>query len=175
MKKNIINAVLLSLTIATPAAFAADGTINFVGEITDVACTVDTNSQNLTVTLGKVASSTFSGIGSKAASTQFQLVLKDCPAAATTAVVKFDGTSVAGDNSLLALTPGVDAAEGVAIELSDASQQVVKLFESSQPYTLETGVGSVTNLDFVARYKAISDTITAGVANSSAQFTVIYQ
>lgn len=175
MKKNIINAALLSLVISTPAVFAADGTINFVGEITDVACTIDTNSQNLTVTLGKIASSAFNGIGSTAAPTQFQLVLKDCPVAATTAVVKFDGTSVAGDNSVLALTPGVDAAEGVAIELSDASQQVVNLFENSQPYTLETGVGSVTNLNFIARYKAISDTITAGVANASAQFTIIYQ
>ncbi|WMT16050.1 fimbrial protein [Serratia fonticola] len=175
MKNNIINATLLSLTIATPAAFAADGTINFVGEITDVACSVDTNSQNLTVTLGKVASNTFSGIGSKTAPTQFQLVLKDCPEAATTAVVKFDGTSVAGDNSVLALTSDVDSAEGVAIEISDASQQVVKLFENSQPYTLETGVSSVTNLDFVARYKAISDTIIAGIANASAQFSITYQ
>ncbi|KFK95429.1 MULTISPECIES: fimbrial protein [unclassified Serratia (in: enterobacteria)] len=175
MKKNIVNAALFSLIVATPAVFAADGTINFVGEVTDVACTVDTNSQNLTVTLGKVASSAFSGIGSKAAPTQFQLVLKDCPAAATSAVVKFDGTSVTGDNSVLALTPAVDAAQGVAIELSDASQQVVRLFENSQPYTLETGVGSVNNLNFVARYKAISNTITAGIANASAQFTIVYQ
>ncbi|KFK95432.1 MULTISPECIES: fimbrial protein [unclassified Serratia (in: enterobacteria)] len=175
MKKNIINAALFSLIVATPAVFAADGTINFEGEITDVACTIDTNSQNLTVTLGKVASSAFNGIGSKAAPTQFQLVLKDCPAAATSATVQFDGTSGASDNSVLALTPAVDAAQGVAIELSDASQQVVNLFENSQPYALETGIGSVTNLSFVARYKAVSDTITAGIANASAQFSITYQ
>ncbi len=173
MKKNLLAVALLSSVVATPAVFAADGTINFVGEITDVACTVDTNSQNLTVTLGKVASTAFTGVGSTAAPTAFQLVLKDCPVAASSAVVKFDGTSVAGDNSLLAIGDGVNTATGVAIQLSDASQQIVRLFENSQPYALVSGADNI--LDFIARYKATSDTVTAGIANASAQFTVIYQ
>ncbi|KFK95436.1 MULTISPECIES: fimbrial protein [unclassified Serratia (in: enterobacteria)] len=175
MNHKIITAAFLFSAMSAPAVMAADGTINFVGEVTDAACVVDTNSQNLTVTLGKVSSSAFTGTGSTAAPTKFQLILKDCPVGASKAVVKFDGTNVAGDNSMLALTSGADTAKGVAIQLSDATQQVVKLFESSQPYTLVTGTGSNNNLDFVARYKAIDNNVTAGIANASAQFTIVYQ
>lgn len=174
MNHKLIAATLLASIISAPSVLAADGIINFKGEVTDDACVVDTNSQNLTVTLGKVSSSAFTGPGATAVPTKFQLILKDCPVA-TNAVVKFDGTSVAGDNSLLALTPGTDTAEGVAIQLSDATQQVVNLFESSHPYALVAGVGTKNTLDFVARYKAIGNTVSAGIANASAQFTVVYQ
>jgi major type 1 subunit fimbrin (pilin) len=174
MNRKIIAAAFLASVVSIPAVVAADGTIKFEGEVTDDACVVDTNSKNLTVTLGKVSSSALKGTGSTAAPTKFQLILKDCPIA-TNAVVKFDGTSVAGDNSMLALTAGTETAEGVAIQLSDASQKVVNLSESSQPYALVAGAGTQNKLDFVARYKAISDTIVAGTANASAQFTVVYQ
>jgi major type 1 subunit fimbrin (pilin) len=173
MKKSLFAVAVLASVAAAPAVSAADGTINFVGEITDVACTVDTNSQNLTVTLGRVASTAFTGAGSTAAPTQFQLILRDCPVSANSAVVKFDGTSVEGDNSMLALATGVNAATGVAIQLTDASQQIVKLYENSARYDLLPDVDN--NLDFIARYKAISETVTAGVANATTQFTIIYQ
>ncbi|MFA3778406.1 fimbrial protein [Yersinia sp. 1652 StPb PI] len=175
MKKNLMALALVASGILASSAYAADGTINFEGEITDSACIVDTNSENLTVSLGRVSAASFAGAGSYSSATQFQLVLKECPASATTAIIKFDGTSVAGDNSVLALTPGAGVATGVGIELSDASQRVVNLYTESAPYTLVTGAGSETNLDFTARYKSLDTTVGAGIANASAQFTVIYQ
>jgi major type 1 subunit fimbrin (pilin) len=172
MKKTLITLALVASGVLASSVYAADGTVNFVGEITDSACIVDSTAQNLQVTLGKVAATSFSGAGSYSSATQFKLVLKDCPAGATTATVKFDGTSVDNDNSVLALTPG--GASGVGIELSDASQNVVNLFTNSAPYALTAGVGTETDLNFTARYKALSADIQPGVANASVQFSIIY-
>ncbi|VTR36842.1 fimbrial protein FimI [Serratia fonticola] len=66
------------------------------------------------------------------------------------------------------------AQSGVGIELSDASQKVVNLFTNSAPYALTAGVGTETDLNFTARYKALSADIQPGVANASVQFSIIY-
>ncbi|WP_411750951.1 fimbrial protein [Serratia sp. (in: enterobacteria)] len=174
MKKNFIAAAIATASILSAAsAFAADGQVNFNGEIIDAACTVVNSVSNpLDVTLGKVAKTAFTGAGSTAAATKFTLQLKDCPETVTSATVKFDGTSVTGDNSVLALTTETGVATGVGIQLSDASNAVLPLYTASTAYPLvSTGVN---NLDFVARYIATSATVTAGPANSVASFTVNY-
>jgi major type 1 subunit fimbrin (pilin) len=175
MNRKFITAAFFASVTFVPAVLAENGTINFVGEVLPEACVVDTNSQNLTVTLGKISASAFTGPGSTAAPTNFQLILKDCPVTANKAVVKFDGISVKGDNSMIALTSGANTAQGVAIQLSDATQKVVNLLESSQPYTLATGLGVTNKLDFSARYIALSSDITPGAANATSQFTIVYQ
>ncbi|WP_025123489.1 MULTISPECIES: fimbrial protein [unclassified Serratia (in: enterobacteria)] len=173
MKKTLMTLALVASGFVASSVYAADGTINFTGEITDQACTVDSTSQNLQVPLGKIAASSFNGQGSYSAATNFTLKLKDCPLA-NTATVKFDGTSVDGDNSVLALASGAGVAGGVGIELSDATQTVVNLFANSASYNLTAGVGSETDLNFTARYKALSTVVTPGVANASVQFSIIY-
>ncbi len=174
MKNNLIVAVIASASILSAAsAFAADGQVNFKGEIIDAACTVVNNVSNpLDVTLGQVAKTAFTGAGSTASATKFTLQLKNCPETVTSATVKFDGAAVTGDNSVLALTTETGVATGVGIQLSDASSAVLPLFTASTVYPLvSTGTN---NLDFVARYVATSATVTAGPANSVASFTVNY-
>lgn len=174
MKKSLINAAVATASILSAAsAFAADGQINFKGEIIDSACTVvNSVSSPLDVTLGQIAKTAFTGAGSTAAATKFTLQLKDCPATVTKASVKFDGTAAAGDNSVLALTQGAGVATGVGIQLSDSSNAVLPLYTASAAYPLvSTGTN---NLDFVARYIATAATVTPGPANSVASFTVNY-
>ncbi|SPX81834.1 Type-1A pilin [Morganella morganii] len=173
MKKNLLIAVLAAAGImSTAGALAADGQINFVGTITDTSCTVTNDPSNpLTVTLGTVSKNAFTGTGSTAAPTKFAIELTDCPITATSAVVKFDGTSANSDNSALKLTQDVDVATGVGIQLSDATGAVVPLYTASNLYNLSEGTNQ---LDFVARYLALADTVTAGSANSTSQFTIIY-
>lgn len=171
MKKNIIVATLAAAAVmSSVSAFAADGQINFTGEITDTACeVVNTVSSPLAVTLGKVSKSAFVGAGSTAAATRFTLKLSGCPDGLNTASVKFDGTSVAGDNSVLALTAG--GAAGVGIQLSDSNQNKLPLNTDSASYSVTDGSAS---MDFVARYVATSATVTAGAANAVANFTINY-
>lgn len=174
MKKNLIAVAVLASSAFGISAFAADGQVNFTGEIIDAGCTVvNTPSNPLEVKLGKVARTSFTQAGDTAAATGFTIQLKDCPATVGTASVKFDGTSVAGDNSVLALTQGPGVATGVGIQLSDDANTVLPLFTPSKAYPLQSG-SAINNLDFVARYIATSSTVTVGPANSMASFTINY-
>lgn len=174
MKRNFIAVAVATASILSAAsAFAADGQVNFNGSIIDSACTVVNNVANpLTVTLGQVSKTAFTGAGSTAAATSFNLQLTNCPATVSTATVKFDGTAAAGDNSVLALTQESGVATGVGIQLSDISNSVLPLYTASASYPLVTT--GTNNLGFVARYVATAATVTAGPANSVASFTINY-
>ncbi|CAI2040268.1 fimbrial protein [Serratia fonticola] len=173
MKNNLIALAVLASSTFGMSAFAADGEVSFTGEIIDVACQVTNSVGNpLEVKLGKVSKSTFKAAGDTASATEFTLQLTACPAGINAAQVKFDGTSVNGDNSILALTQVGGVAKGVGIQLSDDSNNVLPLFTNSKAYTLKP---SVTNdLKFVARYIATSATVDAGTANATASFTINY-
>jgi len=154
--------------------FAKDGDINFTGEITDNACQLAAGSDAIQVNLGKVSRTALPSTGSTAAATKFTIQLENCPAAVTTATVKFDGVSYEGNNSVLQLTnPNTSGvATGVGIQIQDVKGLTVPLYTASSPYTLQETV--VNNLDFTARYIAMSDTVTVGLANSTATFTINY-
>ena len=172
MKKNLIAAAIAATTIMSAAsALAADGTVNFTGEITPNPCIVDIGTNNtMTVDLGRVGVTAFTGPGSKASATKFILKLKDCPADMT-ARFKFDGTPYDGDDSVLKLTQQNGVAKGVAIELSDTGA-VLPLFTASTAYSLVAGVEN--EVPFYARYIQKAATVEAGVANATSTFTVNY-
>ncbi|MEL4013835.1 fimbrial protein [Dryocola clanedunensis] len=172
MKKNLISmAIAVAAVLSAANTFAEDGTVNFTGEITDTACTVDIGANNtMTVDLGKVARTAFTGVGSKASATKFVLKLKDCPTGLNLARVKFDGTGYDGDDSVLKLTQDLGAAQGVAIELSDPAAKL-PLFTPSTAYALVEGDNA---LNFYARYVQMAQTVVSGPANASATFTLNY-
>lgn len=173
MKKNIIAAALATVALTSVSAFAADGQVNFTGEIIDAACTVSNTAANpLDVKLGQVSKTAFAQAGDKTAATQFTLTLTGCPSSVSSATVKFDGTSVNGDNSILALTQGTDVATGVGIQLSDDSNTVLPLFTASKAYTLQSD--ATNSLNFVARYISTAATVTTGPANATANFSINY-
>ncbi|HBE9078759.1 fimbrial protein [Serratia fonticola] len=173
MKKNLIAVAVLASSAFAVSAFAADGQVNFTGSIIDAACTVTNSVSNpLEVKLGQVSKTAFTQAGDTAAATKFTLKLTNCPTTVSTATIKFDGTSVNGDNSVLALTDVSGVATGVGIQLSDDANTVLPLFTASKAYALSSTADN--NLDFVARYIATSDSVTAGPADSMASFTVNY-
>lgn len=177
MKKcAFLTTLLATASLATVSAFAADGQVNFKGEIIDAGCNVvNTESNPVEVVLGKVAKTAFTGAGSVAsATTPFTLLLTDCPETATSAKVKFDGNPLNGDNNVLALTQEAGVATGVGVQIFDNTSTLLPLFSESKTYALQTGVGVVNKLDFIARYIAVDDNVTPGPANSTASFTINY-
>lgn len=175
MKKSLLVAAIITTSALSAAqTFAADGNINFIGTITDTACTITNSPTNpLNVTLGSVSKTAFNGAGSTAAPTKFSIELTNCPVTVTGATVKFDGTSANSDNTALKLTQVAGVATGVGIQLSDATGAVVPLYTASSVYPLSEGTNE---LNFIARYLALTDTasITTGSANSTSQFTIAY-
>ncbi|MEM6052091.1 fimbrial protein [Erwinia sp. P7711] len=172
MKKTLI---ALSLVLS-PVMFAqaADGTINFSGNITDAACTVDADSASQTVNLGTVSAKAFSAAGSTAAPTKFNITLSSCPATVTSASVKFDGLVNTTNTDLLALnTDSTAAGVGIAIYEADSSTPV-PLLTASSSQVIDSTDGATNTLSFVAKYMATAATVTAGTANASTDFTIVY-
>lgn len=173
MKKNLLAVAVLASSVFGISAFAAAGQVNFTGEIIDAGCdVVNTIANPLTVNLGKVAKSEFTSGNTLAAATDFKIKLTNCPVTVGTASIKFDGVALDGDNSVLKLTQDSGVATGVGIQISDTAG-VLPLFQNSAAYTLTSG-STMNNLPFVARYKAVSTTVTPGPANATANFSVIY-
>ncbi len=173
--------VVLALSSASSVS-AADGTINFTGEIIDAGCNTFVNGSRVNtgdVDMGKVVKTAFKGVGSTvdgaASSTGFTIEMEDCPATVTSVTFKFDGQNENGDDSILALTAAANAATGVGIQLYDKDRNVIQLAKASAPYTItSTGTGSTNTLPFYAKYIQTQNTVTTGPANSVATFTVNY-
>ena len=174
--KNKMMITLLAVGSALTAthAFAAAGTVNFNGNILDSACDVDVASQNQVVVLGDYYKTEFPTTGARTAATQFNIVLKNCPVTVTNAKVRFDGTPDATNSSLLAIdSSAAGAATGVAINLMSADKADLPLHGSnSNSYVLSTTADNP--LSFSAHYIPPAATVTAGPANSVANFSVVY-
>lgn len=175
MNKNMIAAAIAASAVLSLAnANAADGTINFTGEIIDQACTVDIGSNNtMSVDLGRIARTSFRNTGDVSDSTLFTIKLINCPASVTSAKVKFDGENDQNNTDLLAITQGASSASGVAIKLMTADKTLLGLNQvNSYSYPLVSTADN--NLDFYAAYQSTQAAVTAGLANSVANFTVNY-
>jgi major type 1 subunit fimbrin (pilin) len=172
MKKNITGVALLVASLISSSAFAIDGTINFKGNVISNPCTISAASKSLDVEMGKISTAAFPAAGAVSAAQKFTLVLSGCPTTVTSAKVRFDGTQVAGDNSILAIQSGTGKATGVGIKIYDKADNQVSLYQDSAAYPLTT---SANNLEFKARYISLTNAVTAGAAEAAAQFTIIYQ
>lgn len=177
MKKMIIAGIAAGIACTSVPVFAAtsgDGQINFTGEIIDSACTVVNGQSNpLDVTLGKIAKTAFTGSGSTAATTRFDIQLKDCPETITSAAITFGGTPDTNNADVLALTTGTGAASGVGVQLLDSSSAPLSLYTASAEYTLTSGTAT-NDLQFGARYIQTGASVVAGQANAVSTFTVVY-
>lgn len=173
MKKSLFAAALFAGSAIATMAHAADGTINFTGTITDVACTISPASATQNVLMGNVAASALSTPGAVAAPSRFSIELSACPPTISGATVKFDGPSDASNSSLLALTSGGGAATGVGIGLyeQDAATQI-PVGGASANKALISGV--TNTFTFFAKYVANGAAVVAGPANAVTDFTIIY-
>lgn len=75
-KFNVILGVLA--VIYSAGAMASDGIINFNGKVVDQSCSVDTASQNLTVTLPTVATTSLGTVSKTTGMTPFYIKLTGC-------------------------------------------------------------------------------------------------
>ena len=176
MKKLIIAGIAAGMACASVSAFASsgEGQINFTCEVIDSACTVVNGLSNpLTVSLGKVAKSAFTGSGSTTSTTRFSIQLKNCPDTVTSASVTFGGTPDGNNKDILAVTSGTGTASGVGVQLLDKTQTPLSLYTSSAAYTLTSGT-TTNDLEFGARYIQTGGTVSAGVANAASTFTIVY-
>ncbi|EPB6601553.1 TPA: fimbrial protein [Pseudomonas aeruginosa] len=180
----------------TGTAMAADGTINFTGEIVAASCIASAGAgstvgggagqQIVNVNLGKVSMDAINGAGEGniAAGTAINLNL-DCgntAAGLTTVKFGFDPMSGSGvdpkNNSLLKIT---GSAEGVGIGMFDDNNHLINMSGNetySAPLTVQ-GEGKdakySADLRMRASYVANGAELKPGTANGTLPFTLTYE
>lgn len=172
MQTKFIHLAAFTTLCITFSASAADGTVNFTGNISDTTCAVDTNSSSQTVDLGTVSTNSFSAAGATASVARFSINLTGCPSSVTSSSIRFDGPAASGNSNLLALTSGQTATNvGVGIYQQD-STTLIPLGKPSAPYSISSTGPNVLN--FVAKYVSTAKNVGPGSANAAATFTITY-
>ncbi|MDM0004058.1 fimbrial protein [Variovorax sp. J22G73] len=179
ISKSRIFSILIAAT-AAQSAFAADGTINFAGEVKDQTCTVTVNGQVSpavsTVTLPTVSSALLDTAGKTTGQTGFKIGLSACSGPATTASAFFEsGATVDAITNNLRNTTGT--ARLVQLQLVDgANGNVIKAGDTSQ-VTATTATAITANsatLPYAVQYFATGKA-TAGTVLSSVTYSINYK
>ncbi|HHE8276232.1 TPA: fimbrial protein [Pseudomonas aeruginosa] len=196
--KSLLAAAVASLVVGN--AMAADGTINFTGEISAASCNItggagttvggEKGNQTINVNLGKVSIDALGGTAGSgiAGGTNINLNL-DCGntgTGLTTVMLKFDPRSGSGlDTNNVSLLKTTDTASGVGIGIYDVNGKLLNLsanetFDADLIATT-TGEGAdakttySAKLDLRAGYvKSGSAAPKAGTANGTLPFTLTY-
>jgi type 1 fimbria pilin len=195
-----LRSILAATTVGliTTSAIAADGKIEFTGEITAASCSVTAgagtgitgNKGNavIAVGLGKVSIDSLKNAGTTpiVAGTPININL-DCGNTATgltTVKMKFDPYSGSGvddkNNALLKISPGGAAGVGIGIFAANNTMLNLAAGDSFDSALIATGAGAAAqytaHLNIRAAYVANGEpTITPGAANGTLPYTLTYQ
>lgn len=182
MKKlNIAYAAVVMAMAFGQQAMASDGTINFIGKVTDVTCTVTaTGSSDSTVTLPTVSKTALSADTYTAGATPFTISLSGCQGDRTNptnvAVYFEPGGNVNVNGRLTNTAPSETTAENVDIALYRADSVSTALSLGKIPtgtYATIDANGTTAKMDFVAKYYATAQA-TAGVVTSNVTYSIVY-
>ncbi|MCW0313683.1 fimbrial protein [Pantoea ananatis] len=161
--------LFLGMNTLSHAATVEGGTINFLGEVVNTACVVSSDTAYQTVQLGQVKASTFGDTaGTKAQNPKaFKIILEQCDGTSSTAAITFSGVKDPNRNAL----KSSGTAAGVGVYLVDNNNAEITLGTATSAQALS---GSTNIYTFKADMISISDTVTVGTVDSSADFTVTY-
>ncbi|MDM0031934.1 fimbrial protein [Variovorax sp. J22P271] len=160
------------------AADNGDGTITFKGNITAQTCTINGNgsgAKDFTVTLPTVAVTTLSTAGQTAGRTPFTIALTNCTPDSGNARAYFEpGVTTDGVTGNLKLDAGGATNVQIGLLNGDLTEIKAGFAEASQnSKSAPISAGSAT-LPYFAQYVS-TGTATAGAADSSVMYTIVYQ
>lgn len=173
--KVIVCALALGMTASQAANAATQGTVTFNGELITETCTIDTDSENITVTLPTLSTTTLATAGATGGSKLFDINVSDCPTAITLVAAHFEAIGGSGTNSstgnLTNTYSGTDtAATNVEVRLYNSDEQPLALGSTGDTATVSSGKASMR---YYGGYYATGVT-TAGKVYAQAQYTLAY-
>ena len=179
MKKHVLAMMVTAIAAGSmmSSAFAdtstvSGGTVNFVGQVVNAACSVSADSVDQTVTLSQVRASKLTDAGMTANQKEdFSIKLEDCDTTVSQqAAVIFNGQQDSMLEGTLANTAGAGAASNVALQLYGPDGKVLNIGETSSAVTLIDGENVVPlSVDYVATGAAV-----AGNVSATATFSMVY-
>jgi major type 1 subunit fimbrin (pilin) len=173
------------LALASTNSQAADGTISFLGTVSDSTCSINGvtsgSAADVSVTLPTVPASSLAAQGAVAGTsspTDLTFALTGCTGTATKVVAGFEnGPTVDQDTGYLTNQAGAGAASNVQVRLLNSSMLPIKI-TTGENNTLAGNSAKITdgaaNLKYFAQYYA-TGAATAGTVNTSVQYTMQYQ
>lgn len=172
------SAFLLAAVVSSSSAFAADGIINFTGEITDLTCKIDGSDGYVskTVVLPAVSTSSMPAGGNTAGLTPFALQLTECDGAS--AQVYFEPEAAHVDMTSGYLINKAASGSNVNVQLLNNQQQAINILgglsgQNSQTVNIQ---GNSATMSYFAQYIAPSGSgATPGAVQAAVQFSMIYQ
>ncbi|SDJ30840.1 major type 1 subunit fimbrin (pilin) [Pseudomonas delhiensis] len=181
--RNVVGIVtLLGAAAVGQVANAADGKINFSGELVGQTCTVAVDGvvspSIASVTLPSVSAGALPNSGDSAGRTGFNIQLSNCAGAATTAAAFFEsGSTVDPVSGYLRNASGT--ASNVNLRLIDAQNgSVIKAGNTNQKtLTSRSAIDGSGNavLSYAVEYVATAAAPTPGTVESSVTYSIDYQ
>lgn len=153
----------------------ASGTLETLANIYinggNIVSVCDVKDANISVPMGTISDSDFTGPGSNSAEVKFKVAV-NCPANSNV-YVTMGGTADSDmtDGSVLALTPGEGNATGIGAQILYDSTPL----KLNEKLFMEKTAGGDESLQFSARYIQTKPSITPGHANATGTLTITYE
>lgn len=144
--------------------------IKLAGSLTFTAPACQVSTTSIDVRLPVVTDQAFSGVGSVAGTTMFQIGLT-CSSGAIVRITLDTATPVAGKPGVIA--PSSGGASGLGVQLLDASGTTPVQF--GVPATIGATPNGALSVNYYARYYQTGSAVTAGLLGATATFTLSYQ
>jgi len=134
------------------------------------SCIVEPNKRNQVVTMPSTSKNAFGAIGTTGQPKEFSISIK-CDPDDSPVYVSFEPTTGSTGDGILNIDSSVTgAAQGVAIEVLNKSDQTPLKFSNEVEY--HTQKETLITIPLIARYKKTSSTVTSGPANAAMTFTI---
>lgn len=156
---------------------ASDGTISFTGSVTDTTCNISVNGSgtaNGTVALPVARLDHLTAIGNTAGDTNFNVVLSGCTGANANGqgvAVHFERGAHVNANGRLTTT---GTATGLELALYPQGNTAALVLGQAPAAATGTIAGNGLTLAYTAKYLSTSVAPTAGTANSSVTYSLVY-
>ncbi|HID9192013.1 TPA: fimbrial protein [Serratia marcescens] len=175
VRKRMPLLALFSAAMLSPPLYAADGSINVTGLVTESACNI-TSSKNMTIEMGEVNRSMFSSIGDGSPERTFDLEI-ECGSSSLVGV-RLEGKASDANPDVFALDE-VSGAKGIGLKLItriNGDERVAKpngrpIFYYKIPWTQQHNKQWAR---FYAQYVSVSDNISGGSGNTMLQVSLDY-
>lgn len=164
--------VLAGLWVAGNVGSVQATGINLSGTVVASACTVDTNTQEQTVTFEQARAVDYSNVGDTSEWQDFELSLSACPASTTQVTALFSGD--ADNDDVTKFANGQGTASGMALQIMTRDH----LTEISPAGELAVNVNAATHqalFPLSARMYTPTGTVTSGEFKTIVQLTFTYQ
>lgn len=169
---NIIKLLIVGCVLCAPVLHAdplVKINLRFKAMIVDRTCTVSPESQNINVALGTWGTKNMVNVGDQTRPIPFSIRLTDC--SAKNVSLSFKGLQDTTNPQFLALSDD-STATNVAIQILDKDRQLLPIETFTKPVAVDTNKN--LQLNFFANYFATRKNVTAGTANSTANFVLNY-